>query len=126
VIPYCNSFGYDNDTPGKWWKNNEIVKSLELSNAQVDQIEKIFSSRKGKIKELGSNLRKKERELDNTIRNPNSSNEEVLKLSNEVEEIRGNLRKLKVDMFLQIREVLTPKQRGKLQEIRPKRGKPFR
>jgi Spy/CpxP family protein refolding chaperone len=126
VIPYRNSFGYDNDTPGKWWKNNEIVKSLELSNAQVDQIEKIFSSRKGKIKELGSNLRKKEKELDNTIRNPNSSNEEVLKLSDEVEEIRGNLRKLKVDMFLQIREVLTPQQRGKLQEIRPKRGKPFR
>jgi Spy/CpxP family protein refolding chaperone len=125
MTPYFNAYGSDEKMPGKWWKNKEIVKSLELNNDQVNRIEGIFSSQKGRIKELGSDLRKKERELNDTIRNPNSSNEKVLKLSNEVEEIRGSMRRVKVDMFLQIREVLTPEQRSKLQEIWSKRGKPF-
>jgi Spy/CpxP family protein refolding chaperone len=125
VTPYFNAIGYDDNTPGKWWKNKDIVKSLELSKDQVNQIEGVFSSKKGKMKELDSDLRKKERELTDTIRNPNSSNDDVLRLSNEVEEIKGSMRKVKMDMRLQIRGILTPQQRGKLQEIKAKRGKRF-
>ncbi len=120
-----NAYGSEKNVPGKWWKNKKIVEKLELNNDQVNQIEGIFSSKKGKIRGLDSDLKKKERELNDAIKNPNSSKEDVLRLSNEVEEIRGSMRRVKVDMLLQIREVLKPEQRIKLQEIWSNRGKQF-
>ncbi|MCI0454965.1 MAG: Spy/CpxP family protein refolding chaperone [Candidatus Dadabacteria bacterium] len=125
LTPYFNVYGYDEGTPGKWWKDKKIIKTLELNNDQVNRIEGIFSSQKGKMKELVSDLRKKERELADTERNPNSSNDDVLRLSKEVEEIKGNMRRVKMDIHLQIRGILTPQQRGKLREIKAKRGKQF-
>ncbi|HLE24637.1 MAG TPA: Spy/CpxP family protein refolding chaperone [Thermodesulfobacteriota bacterium] len=123
---FClNTYGYDGDSPGKWWKNKKIVKQLELSNEQMNRIEGIFSSNKGRIKELDSDLKKKEREFSDTVKNPNSSREEILRMNNEVEEVKGKLRKAYIDMRLQIRDVLTPEQRIKLQEIKTKHGKPY-
>ncbi|MGH7909028.1 MAG: Spy/CpxP family protein refolding chaperone [Thermodesulfobacteriota bacterium] len=125
-VTFClNTHGYDDDSPGKWWKNQKIVKQLELSNDQMNRIEGIFSSNKGRIKELDSDLKKKEREFSDTVKNPNSGREEILKINNEVEEIKGKLRKAYIDMRLQIRDVLTPEQRTKLQEIKTKHGKPY-
>ncbi len=125
-VTFClNTYGYDDDSPGKWWKDKKVVNKLELSNDQVNQIEGIFSSNKGRIKELDSDLKKKEREFSDTVKNPNSSREEILKMNNEVEEVKGKLRKAYIDMRLQIRDVLTPEQRTKLQEIRTKHGKPY-
>ncbi len=31
-----------NVAPGKWWKNSQIVKQLQLKESQVAQIEQIF------------------------------------------------------------------------------------
>ena len=102
----------------KWWKNPKIVKELDLSSAQVERIEDIFSSYKGRIVTLNSELDKKEKELRKVVKNPNSTKEEVLELSDEVGRTKGELRRLEVNMFLEIRDVLTPAQREKLQTIK--------
>ncbi|HEX3036753.1 MAG TPA: periplasmic heavy metal sensor [Thermodesulfobacteriota bacterium] len=108
----------------KWWKNQKIVDELELTNRQVDRIEEIFSSHKSKMLELHSKLRKKDEELSKKARNPNSTREEILQLTDEVENIKGELRDIRVDMLLRIRDVLSPQQRAKLQEIQEKYGNP--
>src|SRR5574341_1898750 len=97
-VTFClNTHGYDGDSPGKWWKNKEIAKQLELSDDQMNRIEGIFSSNKGRIQELDSDLKKQEREFSDTVKNPNSSREEILKMNNEVEEVKGKLRKAYID-----------------------------
>lgn len=117
------SYGNDDDMRGKWWKHPNIAKELELTNDQVNQIEAIFSSYRPQMIELDSKLKEKEGKLRDTRRNPNSTREEISKLNDEVEGIRGNMRRVRVDMFLQIRDVLTPQQRTKLEEIKSKYGK---
>ena len=117
------SYGNDDDVQGKWWKHPNIAKELELTNDQVNQIEAIFSSYRPQMVELDSKLKEKEGQLRDTRRNPNSTREEISRLNDEVEGIRGNMRKVRVDMFLQIRDVLTPQQRTKLEEIKSKYGK---
>jgi Spy/CpxP family protein refolding chaperone len=37
---------------GKWWKNSEMVKSLKLSEAQVNQIEQTFVHRRPALASL--------------------------------------------------------------------------
>jgi Spy/CpxP family protein refolding chaperone len=117
------SYGSDDDIQGKWWKHPKIAKELGLTNDQVNRIEAIFSSYRPQMIELDSKLKAKEEELKNTRRNPNSTREEISRLNDEVEDIRGNMRRVKVDMFLQIRDVLTPQQRAKLEEIKSRYGK---
>ncbi|MGE5444682.1 MAG: Spy/CpxP family protein refolding chaperone [Ignavibacteriales bacterium] len=117
------SYGNDDDVQGKWWKHPNIAKELELTNDQQNRIEAIFSSYRPQMIELDSKLKEKEGKLRDTRRNPNSTREEISRLNDEVEGIRGNMRKVRVDMFLQIRDVLTPQQRTKLEEIKSKYGK---
>jgi len=125
LIVLVSSFSYGNndDIQGKWWKHPKIAKELGLTNDQVNRIEAIFSSYRPQMIELDSKLKEKEVELRNTRRNPNSTREEISRLSDEVEGIRGNMRKIRVDMLLQIRDVLTPEQRAKLEEIKSRYGK---
>ncbi len=124
VLVSSISYGYDEDTPGKWWKHPKIARELGLSNDQVNQIEGIFSSYKARMMELNSNLKQKEAQLRNAITNPNSSREEILRMTAEVEGIKGNMRNTKIDMFLQVRDVLTPEQRSRLEDIRTRYGRP--
>lgn len=102
----------------KWWKNPNIVAELNLTNNQANRIENIFSSYKGNIMSLNSQLMEKEKQLRKLIRNPNATQDEVLKLTDEVENLKGELRRLEVKMFLEIREVLTAEQRDKLHQIK--------
>ena len=126
LIVFVSSFSYgDDDIPGKWWKHPKIAKELELTNDQVNRIEAIFSSYRPQMIDLDSKLKEKEKELRDTRKNPNSTREEISKLSDEVGGIRENMRKVRVDMFLQIRDVLTPQQRAKLEEIKSKYGKTY-
>jgi periplasmic protein CpxP/Spy len=127
LIVFVSSFSYgsDEDIQGKWWKHPKIAKELELTNDQVNRIEAIFSSYKPQMIDLDSKLKEKEKELRDTRKNPNSTREQISKLSDEVGGVRENMRKVKVDMFLQIRDVLTPQQRAKLEEIKSKYGKSF-
>ena len=121
---HFSAYGFDDDMVVKWWKNQKIVDELELTNSQVDQIEKIFSSHKSKMLEVHFKLRKKDEELSKKARNPNSTRKEILRLTNEVESIKGELRDIRVDMLLRIRDVLSPQQRGKLQEIQERYENP--
>ena len=122
--PFYGAYGFDDDMVIKWWKNQKIVDELELTNRQVDRIEEIFSSHKSKMLEIHSKLRKKDEELSKKARNPNSTREEILRLTDEVESIQRELRDIRVDMLLRIRDVLSPQQRGKLQEIQKRYWKP--
>lgn len=102
----------------KWWKNRDIVAELNLTSDQVNRIESIFSSYKERIIALNSELTQKEGELRRSIANPDATQQEVLALTDQVESIKGELRRLEVKMFLEIREVLSPQQRGKLHQIK--------
>ena len=121
---YFSAYGFDDEMVIKWWKNQKIVDELKLTNSQVEQIEDIFSSHKGQMLKLHSKLKKKGEELNKKASNPDSTRDEILQLTDEVEDIKGELRNLRVDMLLRIRDVLSPEQRGKLQAIQERYGKP--
>ncbi|MDA2920447.1 Spy/CpxP family protein refolding chaperone [Desulfobacterota bacterium AH_259_B03_O07] len=124
LLGSVNTFGFRGYTYAKWWKNNEIIEQLGLTSDQGNQIEKIFVSNKGQIMELKSMLTVKQKSLRSLIRDTHSSREEVLILNDEVDRIKSRLKRLRLDMLLKIREVLSPEQRLKLREIRAKGKKP--
>jgi len=108
------------DLSFKWWKHRDIIKELNLSDRQINQIDQVFNSNKGKISSLNNRLKRRESELNKMINNPNTPDDQIFKASNNVESIRDDLRQVRLNMRIKIRSILTPKQREKLLEIRSK------
>jgi Spy/CpxP family protein refolding chaperone len=103
---------------GKWWKSPEIRKELTLSPKQVEEIESIFGSYLPEMMRVNSNLRNQVLILREKVKNPKSSSDEIRRASIAVDETKKALSSLKLEMFLKIREVLTPEQRAKLHRIK--------
>lgn len=102
---------------GKWWKHPEIATELGLSEEQISTIESIFDTKKVKMTEIKDKLLEKRRKLQEKIADPNAKKKEIDKQVEEVDKLILKLDKIKREMILEIREVLTPEQRSKLQEI---------
>ncbi|MGI9534906.1 MAG: Spy/CpxP family protein refolding chaperone [Thermodesulfobacteriota bacterium] len=101
-----------------WWRNQQVVEELNLTPEQVNKIDKIFHSNKGEIKAFHGELNKKEKQLKKLIQDPDSTRSEVLELTDEINEIKSDGQKLKVQMLWEIREVLNPEQRNKLRQLK--------
>ena len=101
-----------------WWRNKQVVEELQLSPDQVNKIDQIFRSHKGEIKSFHKELKYKENELKKLIQNPDSTRDEVLELTDEINIIKSEGQKLKIQMLWEIREVLNPEQRIKLKELK--------
>jgi Spy/CpxP family protein refolding chaperone len=113
-----NAYSHGGYGSAKWWKDAEVVKELNLTEDQVNVIEQIFNSNKGQIADLNSQLKQKQSEFRSKIEDPNSGRDEVLELNDEVVHLKTKLKRLRLDMLLKIREVLTPEQRQNLHKIR--------
>ncbi len=104
----------------KWWKNPKIATEMKLTKDQADEIEDIFTSYKEEIIVHQKELRKREDELLSKLREPQCSRDEVMVMTDEIENIKAALTRIKVDMFLKIKNVLTPDQEEALHNIRAK------
>ncbi len=113
-----NAFGFfGGEVHYKWWKNPKIANEMELSDQQAEKIEKIFRSYKERILVYQKKLNKKETELAAKLRKPDCSRDEVLEITDNIEGIKASLTRIKVEMFLQVKSVLTPKQEEILHNI---------
>ena len=102
----------------KWWKDPKIAAELDLSKGQVKRIEQIFSSYRKRIIRYQKQLRKSEIGLKKELRNPNAKKEEVLKLIDTIEDTKAAYTRTKVEMYLQVKDVLKPEQVTTLPEIK--------
>ncbi|MEQ9620142.1 MAG: hypothetical protein RIG61_13355 [Deltaproteobacteria bacterium] len=114
-----NAFGFfSGEVHYKWWKNPRIINEMALSDQQVQQIERIFNSYKKNIIVYQKDLKRKESELSKKLRNPECTREEVLKITDDIEDIRASLTRIKVEMYLKVKNVLTPEQEAILHNIK--------
>ena len=102
----------------KWWKNPEIIKQLALTDTQIDAIEGIFDSYRQQIVNSQKELKKEETHLLDILRQPKCSSDEVMEITDHIEYMRANLTRIKVEMLLKIKNVLTSDQEATLHSIR--------
>ena len=103
---------------GKWWKRPRIASELQLSGDQVDQLEKIFARVKPKLIDLRADLQKKQFAYDQAMSAEKSDRKEVEALIEAREQARSALQKELALMELDMKQVLRPDQREKLQRMR--------
>ncbi len=110
---------------GKWWKNSEVVKELQLTDPQIKQIEQTFLDYRLKLIDLRADVERQETKLQPLIEADRPDEQQV---SNQVDAVlaaRAKLEKTNTMMNLAIRKSLSVEQWKKLQAIQQKREGPF-
>ncbi len=107
--------------PGRWWKNAEVVKTVGLSDEQVQKIEKVFGENRLKLVDVHANLQKEEMKLEPLLEADNLDEAAVLAAIDRITAARATLEKANAQMGFAIRRVLTPEQWKKLRTLPPPR-----
>lgn len=110
---------------GAWWKDSEIVRQIQLTDAQVRQIEQTFLDARLKLIDLNADVQRQETLLQPLV---DADQVDEAKISAQLDQVlaaRTKLEKSKMMLMFDIRKVLTVEQWKKLQQIqheRPPRG----
>jgi len=112
----------DGMPPGKWWKNAEIVQQLQLSDEQLQRLEKIFQDHRLRLIDLHASLEKEEAMLEPLTEADNPDESQVDSQIDKVAMARAELEKANTRMLLDLRKALTADQWKKLQSIPPHFG----
>jgi Spy/CpxP family protein refolding chaperone len=102
----------------KWWKNPRIKEEMELTDKQVETIDNIFTSYKERIILFQRELKREEAELLNVLRKPECSRDEVMEITDHIEDMKATLTRIKVEMYLKIKNALTAEQQMTLHNIK--------
>jgi Spy/CpxP family protein refolding chaperone len=114
-----NAFGFiSGEIHYKWWKNPRIKEEMELTDKQVESIEEIFTSYREQIILFQRELKREEAELLTVLRKPECSRDEVMEITDHIEDMKATLTRIKVEMYLKIKNVLTTEQVKTLHNIK--------
>ena len=105
----------------RWWKNAEVVKTIGLSDPQLQKIEQIFLDSRMKLVDIHATLQKEEIKLEPLLEADNPDEGAVLASIDRIAAARANLEKANAQMAFAIRRVLTPEQWKQLRAMRPRR-----
>ena len=103
---------------GKWWKDSEIAKKLQLNDNQVAQLDQVFYDHKLKLIDFGAEMEKEDLKLQ-TLLDADVPNEG--QISSQVDQTlsaRGKLEREYTMMNLDLRKVLSLDQWRQLKAVR--------
>jgi TonB family protein len=102
---------------GKWWKNSEIVKRLQLTETQIGQIEQSFLSHQRKLADANEQLKQQEAQLKMLMESDRVDDAKVQAQVDSVAAARATLEKMNASMMLSIRKALSKEQWKRLEDI---------
>jgi Spy/CpxP family protein refolding chaperone len=107
---------------GKWWQSADIVKKLQLTDAQVGQLDQIFYDHRLRLIDYGADMEKQDLKLqtllDADVPNEGQINAQV----DQVLDARGKLEREATMMNLDLRKVLSLNQWRQLKTMRGSAG----
>lgn len=113
------SFGFP------WWRDPQFQRDLSLTADQSARIDAVFQQTIPVLRQKKSDLDAQEEELSRMIA-ANADEASVTRQVDKVEAIRANMNKMRTLMLLRMRQVLSPDQRVKLNQLHDKWEKEHR
>jgi len=102
---------------GKWWARKAIVKELNLSPEQQVKIESCWTQRNQVLMGQQAELRKRQQELADLVAKDYIDETAAIRLFDEVQRLRASLERNTFLMRIQIKNILTPEQQRRTEEI---------
>ena len=120
--------------PGKWWENERLIRHINLTDEQRQEINGLVYEHAHHMIDLNADLKRAELELANLVGQPEFDVDQVRIAFAGFQKARQTLELERFEMLLSVREVMTAEQWQKIQEIRselrrrqmPSEGRPPR
>jgi Spy/CpxP family protein refolding chaperone len=109
---------------GKWWKDSNVAKKLQLNEGQIAQLDQTFFDHKMKLVDYGAEMEKEDLKLQNLLDADVPNEGQVGTQVDQVLTARGKLEREYTMMNLDLRKVLSVEQWRQLKSIREQRGGP--
>jgi len=103
---------------GQWWKNPDIASKLQLTDAQVAQLNQVFFDHKMHLIDFGADMEKQDLKLQTLLDADQPNEGEVGSQVDQVLAARGKLEREFTMMNLNLRKVLSLDQWRQLKAIR--------
>jgi Spy/CpxP family protein refolding chaperone len=107
---------------GKWWRDSEISKKLQLSDGQITQLDQIFYDHRVKLIDDGAEMEKQDLKLQSLLDADQPDEGQIGSQVDLVLTARGKLEREYTFMNLDLRKVLSLDQWRQLKSIRGERG----
>jgi len=107
---------------GKWWRDPEISKKLQLADGQVAQLDQIFYDHRVKLIDHGAEMEKQDLKLQSLLDADQPDEGQIGSQVDLVLTARGKLEREYTFMNLDLRKVLSLDQWRQLKSIRGERG----
>jgi Spy/CpxP family protein refolding chaperone len=104
---------------GAWWKNSDVASKLNLTDAQVKQLEDTFYQHKMKLIDERADMEKADLNLRNLMEADNPDQNQVMSAVDQVLAARGKVEREATMMLLDFRKVLSLPQWKQLREMHP-------
>jgi Spy/CpxP family protein refolding chaperone len=119
----AHAFG-DHHHGMQWWKNTDVISALQLSPAQINQLNTTYTNDKAQIKNLFPQLKNARSTLKSTIANPNSTMDDIKSASNGVLTIQQQISQARMNMHMDLLSQLSAQQRSQLVQFFQSHRKP--
>jgi protein CpxP len=107
---------------GKWWENSELVKKLQLTDAQIKQLNQTFFDHRMKLIDYHAEMEKQDMKLQSLLDEDSPSEAQVGAQVDQVLAARSKLEREDTMMSLDLRKVLSVDQWRQLKAIRKEHG----
>ena len=91
---------------GKWWYNTKIQKNLNLSQNEIDKLDKLFAKSGRKLIKLKSEVEHEQFELDQLLGKKKVNDAAVKKQFEKLEKARNNLANERLQFVIGVRNIL--------------------
>lgn len=106
---------------GKWWKDSDVAKKLQLNDSQIKQLDQTFYDHRLKLIDYGAQMEKEDLKLQNLLDADVPNEGQVGSQVDQVLSARGKLEREYTMMNLDLRKVLSVEQWRQLKAIREER-----
>jgi Heavy-metal resistance len=103
---------------GKWWQDADIVSKLQLTDAQVAQLNQVFFDHKMKLIDYGADMEKQDLKLQTLLDEDQPNESQVSSQVDQVLAARGKLEREFTMMNLNLRKQLSLEQWRQLKAVR--------
>jgi Spy/CpxP family protein refolding chaperone len=107
---------------GQWWKNPEIATKLQLTDAQVTQLNQVFFDHKMRLIDYGADMEKQDLKLQSLLDADQPNESQVSAQVDQVLAARGKLEREFTMLSLNLRKVLSLDQWRQLKTMRGDAG----
>jgi len=117
-------FVYRSDM-GKWWQNADIVKKLQITDAQASQLDQVFLDHRMRLIDYNAEIEKQDLKLQTLLDDDVPNEAQINTQVDQVLDARGKLEREYTTMNLDLRKVLSLAQWRQLKSIRGNTGDKF-